>query len=85
MDPSKELVGNVWPGSVSRVNTGGENPGCTVVEAMEALLGEIVKLVKRLPGTDSAKVKLVIPTVENSVTGTLLLCPTCRTVDPTPS
>src|SRR5581483_8575802 len=84
--PSRDGLCSIWPGRVPRVNTGCEEPTvCTVADAMEALVDENVQFVKRLVGQASVKVRLVRPTVDNKVTGMLLFCPTCITVDPAPT
>src|SRR5580658_1430656 len=86
MLPSRDGLGKVWPAWVTRVNLGGAVPAsCTLALAMALLLGVMVKLVKRLPGAESTKLKLVMPTVENRLTGMLPLCPAARVAEPTPN
>lgn len=86
MVPSKAGLCRVWPVSVPKLKRGNEElKVCTVADAMDVLLDENVQFPNRLVGQARVKLRLVMPTVDNRVTGMLLLCPTCMTVDPIPT
>ncbi len=50
---------------------------------MALLLGVMIQFVKRLVGYATAKLRFVKPSVEMTLTGTLLVVLTCITVEPT--